>query len=334
MRSGARLFLLVLSCFLLLAASPETEQPLNGYSAATSRTQRDWETKFRAVPEPQNLRDYMQRLSARPHHVGSPYDKDNAEWMLAKFKEWGLDANIETFYALFPTPKVRVVELLEPTKFTAKLQEPALAIDPTSDQQAEQLPTYNAYSADGDVTAPLVYVNYGIPDDYEKLERMGVSVKGAIVIARYGNSWRGIKPKVAAEHGAVGCLIYSDPSDDGYTQGDVFPTGGMASPRRRAARQRGRYAALSRRSAHARSRSHEGRQASRLERCQDSHQDSRTAHFLRGCATTAGGAQRARWLPTAGAAPWPRLITSAPARRRFISKCNPTGTSSRCMTSS
>ena len=225
MRPGARLFLLVFSCFLLLAASPETEQPLNGYSAATSRTQRDWETKFRAIPLPQNQRDYMQRLSARPHHVGSPYDKDNAEWMLAKFKEWGLDANIETFDVLFPTPKVRVVELLEPTKFVAKLQEPALAVDPTSNQQAEQLPTYNAYSADGDVTAPLVYVNYGIPDDYEKLDRMGVSVKGAIVIARYGNSWRGIKPKVAAEHGAVGCLIYSDPADDGYVQGDVFPSG-------------------------------------------------------------------------------------------------------------
>ena len=226
MRSGARLFLLVFSCFVLLAASPETERPLNGYSAASSRSQRDWETKFRAIPEPQNLRDYMQRLSARPHHVGSPYDRDNAEWMLAKFKQWGLDANIETFDGLFPTPKVRVVELVEPTKFTAKLQEPALAIDPTSNQQGEQLPTYNAYSADGDVTAPLVYVNYGIPDDYEKLERMGVSVKGAIVIARYGNSWRGIKPKVAAEHGAVGCLIYSDPADDGDVQGDVFPLGG------------------------------------------------------------------------------------------------------------
>src|SRR6185369_13097098 len=171
-----------------------------------SRSQRDWETKFRGLPEPQNLRAYMQRLAARPHHVGSPYDKDNAEWMLAKFKEWGLDASIETFDALFPTPRVRVVELLEPTKFTAKLQEPVLSVDPTSNQQSEQLPTYNAYSADGDVTAPLVYVNYGTPDDYEKLERMGVSVKGAIVIARYGNSWRGIKPKVAGEHGAVGCL--------------------------------------------------------------------------------------------------------------------------------
>ena len=125
----------------------------------------------------------------------------------------------------FPLRKCGSSNCVEPTKFTAKLQEPALAIDPTSNQQAEQLPTYNAYSADGDVTAPLVYVNYGIPDDYEKLERMGVSVKGAIVIARYGNSWRGIKPKVAAEHGAVGCLIYSDPADDGYVQGDVFPIG-------------------------------------------------------------------------------------------------------------
>jgi N-acetylated-alpha-linked acidic dipeptidase len=225
MRSGARLFFLAFSCFLLLAASPDAEQPLNGYSAASSRTQRDWETKFRAIPEPQNLREYMQRLSARPHHVGSPYDKDNAEWMLAKFKEWGLDANIETFDVLFPTPKVRIVELVEPTKFTLRLQEPALSVDPTSNQQAEQLPTYNAYSADGDVIAPLVYVNYGTPDDYEKLERMGVSVKGSIVIARYGNSWRGIKPKVAGEHGALGCLIYSDPADDGYTQGDVFPNG-------------------------------------------------------------------------------------------------------------
>ena len=120
MRSGARLFLIAVSCFLLAAASPDTDQPLNGYSAASSRTQRDWETKFRAIPEPQNQRDYMQRLAARPHHVGSPYDKDNAEWMLAKFKEWGLDASIESFDVLFPTPKVRIVELVEPTKFTAQ----------------------------------------------------------------------------------------------------------------------------------------------------------------------------------------------------------------------
>jgi N-acetylated-alpha-linked acidic dipeptidase len=184
-----------------------------------------WEEKFRAIPNPQNLRDYMQRLSARPHHVGSPYDKDNAEWIAAKLKSWGLDAKIENFDVLFPTPKDRFVEMVEPTRFTAKLQEPPVAIDPTSNQQSEQLPVYHAYSIDGEATAPLVYVNFGIPDDYEQLARLGVSVKGAIVIARYGGSWRGIKPKVAAEHGAVACIVYSDPRDDGYSSNDVFPEG-------------------------------------------------------------------------------------------------------------
>jgi N-acetylated-alpha-linked acidic dipeptidase len=172
----------------------------------------------------------MRRLSARPHHVGSPYDKDNAEWILAHFKEWGLDAHIERFDVLFPTPKIRVLEMVAPTKFTAKLEEPAVAVDPTSNQKSEQLPTYNAYSIDGDVTAPLVFVNYGLPEDYEKLDRLGISVKGAIVIAKYLESWRGIKPKVAAEHGAIGCLIYSEPHDDGYTVDDVFPLGPMRPP--------------------------------------------------------------------------------------------------------
>lgn len=186
-----------------------------------------WDSRFRAVPNAANIGDYMKRLSARPHHVGSPYDKENAEWMLAKFKEWGWDAQIETFTVLFPTPKERVVELVAPTRFTALLEEPAVAVDPTSNQKAEQFPPFNAYSIDGDVTAPLVYVNYGRPSDYDDLDRRGISVGGAIVIARYGASWRGIKPKVAAEHGAVGCLIYSDPRDDGYYVDDVFPDGPM-----------------------------------------------------------------------------------------------------------
>ncbi len=228
-----RLALKVLFCtlsFLIPLAAAEEPKTLPGYSDDTARIERDWEAKFRAIPSPENLREYDRRLSARPHHVGSPYDKDNAEWILSKFREWGLDAHIETFDVLFPTPKERVVELVEPTQFVAKLQEPPVSGDPTSNQQAEQLPTYNAYSVDGDVTAPLVYVNYGVPDDYEQLERLGISVKGAIVIARYGGSWRGIKPKVAAEHGALGCLIYSDPRDDGYSQGDVFPEGAWRPP--------------------------------------------------------------------------------------------------------
>jgi N-acetylated-alpha-linked acidic dipeptidase len=203
---------------------------LVGYSSSAGQDELEWEIKFRAIPDPANLRVYMQRLSARPHHVGSPYDKDNADWILAHFKEWGLDAHIEQFDVLFPTPKVRVLEMVAPTKFTAKLEEPALAVDPTSNQKSEQLPTYNAYSVDGDVTGPLVFVNYGLPEDYERLDRLGISVKGAIVIAKYLHSWRGIKPKVAAEHGAIGCLIYSEPQDDGYTRDDVFPAGPMRPP--------------------------------------------------------------------------------------------------------
>jgi len=182
---------------------------------------------FRAIPQAANIRGYMQRMSARPHHVGSPYTKDNAEWMLAKFKEWGWDAAIEQFDVLFPTPKERVLELVEPTRFTAKLDEPVVSVDPTSGQKTEQLPSYNAYSIDGDVTAPLVYANYGRVEDYDQLERMGISTRGAIVLVRYGQIFRGVKAKIAFEHGAAGCLIYSDPKDDGFAQGAVFPNGPM-----------------------------------------------------------------------------------------------------------
>src|SRR5580704_16844547 len=222
----AGIFLVSASLVAVVAYVAADEAPLAGYSGDSSRAERDWEQKFRATPDPANLRAYMQRLSAHPHNVGSPYDKDNAEWILAKFKEFGLDAHIESFNVLFPTPKERLVELVEGgPHFIAKLKEPAVPEDPTSNQQSEQLPTYNAYSADGDVTGPLVYVNYGIPDDYETLERNGISVKGAIVITRYGHAWRGIKPMVAAEHGAIGCIIYSDPRDDGYSPGVTYPEG-------------------------------------------------------------------------------------------------------------
>ena len=214
---------------VLPAAAPEPA-PLRGFTAQSSRVERDWETKFKAIPEPARMRDMMQRLAARPHHVGSPYDKQNAEWIRDQYASYGWDAKIETFDVLFPTPTERVVEMVAPTTYKAVLQEPVVPGDPTTSQRAEQLPTYNAYSVDGDVTGPLVFVNYGVPADYEELERRGISVKGAIVIAKYGGSWRGIKPKVAAEHGAIGCLIYSDPADDGYGGGAVFPKGPMRPP--------------------------------------------------------------------------------------------------------
>ena len=215
------------SALLIVTLSTSLPAQQAGFTAQSAPAEASLEQRFKAMPDPQRMRAAMERLSAHPHHVGSAYDKENAEWILAQYKQWGWDAHIEEFQVLFPTPKLRLLEMVGPTRFTATLEEPAVAADPTSKQKDEQLPTYNAYSPDGDVTAPLVYVNYGLVADYEELARQGVSVKGAIVIARYGESWRGIKPKVAAEHGAIGCLIYSDPAEDGYGPQVAFPKGPM-----------------------------------------------------------------------------------------------------------
>ncbi len=219
------LLLSTLSISVIAQSAVSGSQTILGFTAESSQTQRSLEAKFDSYLKADNLRDWLKRLSARPHHLGSAYDKDNAEFIAAQFTSWGYDTKIESFDVLFPTPKSRLVEMTAPEKFTLKLSEPTLKEDATSGQQDEQLPTYNAYSSDGDVTAPLVYVNYGVPADYEELARHGIDVKGKIAISRYGGSWRGIKPKVAAEHGAIGCIIYSDPKNDGYYEGDVYPKG-------------------------------------------------------------------------------------------------------------
>lgn len=216
----------ILALFLAAASPAPPPAPMLGFSEERAAQQRDLEARFDSHLKTENLREWMKRLSARPHHVGSAYGKDNAEFMAGLFRSWGWDAKLEEFHVLFPTPTERVLEMVAPTRFTAKLAEPAMPEDSTSGQTDEQLPIYNAYSIDGDVTGDLVYVNFGVPADYEELERRGIDVKGKIVIARYYGSWRGIKPKVAAEHGAIGCIIYSDPREDGYTQGDVYPKGG------------------------------------------------------------------------------------------------------------
>ena len=218
-----KIVMLALICGNLLHAS--AQRKLIGFTEAGSTSQLKWEKEFDAGLSTKNLDTWMQFLSSRPHHVGSVQDKANADYMANLFKSWGYETSIDVYYVLFPTPKFRQLELLGAKPYKAKLEEQTLKEDRTSGQKSEQLPTYNAYSADGDVTAELVYVNQGIPADYEALEKMGVDVKGKIVIAKYGGSWRGIKPKVAAEHGAVGCLIYSDPEDDGFRAGDVYPLG-------------------------------------------------------------------------------------------------------------
>lgn len=213
------------SAALLLAATAFAQQPITGFSAKAAQEQAALEAKFDAQLSAQRIGQYIKDMSSRPHHVGSPGGEAVAQYLLSKFKSFGLEARIETYQVLFPTPKTRVLEMTGPTTYKAILKEPALKEDATSAQTKEQLDIYNCWSADGDVSGELVYVNFGLPEDYDKLASMGIDVKGKIVIARYGRSWRGIKPKVAQEHGAVGCIIYSDPKEDGYYQGDVYPKG-------------------------------------------------------------------------------------------------------------
>src|ERR1700733_2534400 len=183
--------------------------------------------RFDAAIHPDDLRDWMKLLASEPNHVGSPHDKANAEWVLAQFKSWGWDAHIESFDVLYPTPIHEALEMVSPRPFKAMLQEPPIPGDTSARAKEPALPAYLAYQGDGDVRGELVYVNYGMKDDYDALERLGVDVKGKIVIARYGHGWRGLKPKLAYEHGAIGCIVYSDPRDDGYSQEAAYPAGPM-----------------------------------------------------------------------------------------------------------
>ena len=191
-------------------------------SAAWSATaeQRTLEQKFDAQLQASDLQAWMKQMSAKPTHVGAPHDKANAEFVQQQFRAWGWDAQIETFDVLYPTLKQHSLELVAPTQFVASLKEPPIEGDSTS-TQTDGLAPYHAYGGDGDVTAPLVYLNFGMPDDYKELARRNIDVQGKIVIVRYGAGWRGLKPKLAQEHGAVGCLIYSDPHEDGYFAGDT-----------------------------------------------------------------------------------------------------------------
>jgi N-acetylated-alpha-linked acidic dipeptidase len=229
-----KLYLLkVLLLFLvIMALSFSTDngtKDYSGFSNTDAKIQKMWEARYDSLLQAKDIDNMVKILSAHPHHLGSVGDKNNVEFILQKYREWGFDTRVDTFYALFPTPKTRLLEATSSIKYKAVLQEPALKEDRTSSQTSEQLPTYNCYSADGDVTGELIYVNQGLPQDYEELDKMGISVKDKIVIVRYGGSWRGIKPRLAQEHGALGCIIYCDPKDDGYYQGDTYPKGSFKS---------------------------------------------------------------------------------------------------------
>jgi N-acetylated-alpha-linked acidic dipeptidase len=208
--------------------SPPSAPPpaMFGYSVAQASDERSIEQQFDSHLDPMQMRAVLQQMSSQPNQVGSPHDRANAEFMLAQLRDWGWDAQIESFSVLYPTPRRVSVELVAPTRVALRLHESAVAGDRSSAIGTGALPPYNVYGADGDVTGELVYVNFGSREDYQELERRGISVRGKIVLARYGGGWRGLKPKLAHEHGAIGCLIYSDPHEDGYAAGDVYPKGG------------------------------------------------------------------------------------------------------------
>jgi len=216
---------LILSLLLASILFYTHAQEITGFSPAAAEQQLALEKQFDALLDPENLDAWIKKMSEKPHWVGTPFGEENAKWMKKQFESWGYDTRIETYQVLFPYPKVRLLELTEPELFTASLTAVPVEGDPYTAQGDALLPSYNAFSRDGDVEAELVFVNYGIPSDYEELEKLGIDVKGKIVIAKYYGSWRGIKPKLAAEKGAIGCLIYSDPKDDGYYQGAVYPEG-------------------------------------------------------------------------------------------------------------
>ena len=210
-------------------AAAAGESAAFGFSPAQFPRQQGLEQRFDAELNPTDLRAWLQRVSSEANHVGSPHDKANAEFIRDLLRQWGWDAQIEVFEVLYPTLRAHSLELVAPVKFTASLREPSIEGDATS-TRTDGLPPYNEYGADGDVTGQLVYLNYGMPADYKELARHGVDVRGKIVITRYGNGWRGLKPKLAQEHGAIGCIIYSDPRDDGYFKGDAYPKGGWRPP--------------------------------------------------------------------------------------------------------
>ena len=226
--------LYILLTFIIVGCTQQSDSKSDSQNFETVSTfdvaldrlsQSELESEFDKTLNPENLDTWMKHMSSKPHHVGSPWSKQNAEYAANKFKEWGFESRVETFEVLVPFPKIRKLSMVAPEKLELKLFEPAVEGDRSSEMTKDVLPGYNAFSADGNVTGELVFVNYGLNEDYEELKRMGIDVKGKIVIAKYGRSFRGIKPKIAHEQGAIGCIMYSDPKDDGYVVGDVYPVG-------------------------------------------------------------------------------------------------------------
>ncbi len=207
-----------------LTAQGSPPSPIRGFSAASGAAEAARERELKAMPTAKAAEADFDVMTAEPHHTGSPYEIKLADYVSDQFKKMGIESAKYEYSVLLPWPKQRRIDIVAPDQIRLEVEEEKIRGDQWADKPGI-LPAYNAYSPSGDVTGEIVYVNFGIPADYETLDRLGISVKGRIVLARYGGSWRGIKPKVAAEHGAIACIIYSDPHEDGYFQGEVYPDG-------------------------------------------------------------------------------------------------------------
>ena len=214
-----------LALFFICMQQQLNAETIIGFSEEGSLYQKQIEIDYDQNLNASEMDKWMKYLSKEPHHVGSLAGKENAEYIAQLFESWGFDVEIEEYYVLIPTPIIRELSLISPTIYKATLTEDSLVEDPSTFVRENLLPPYNAFSIDGKVEGELVFVNYGMPQDYEILDRYGIDVKGKIAIAKYGKSWRGIKPKLAGEKGAIATIIYSDPADDGYGVGDVYPKG-------------------------------------------------------------------------------------------------------------
>ena len=211
---------------LSFCASEVLAQNISGFSSKSAKVQHELETKYLALPKAKNAEAYLFRLTEEPHIAGSAAGKAVAEYIHSKYVEWGLYSKLVEYQVYLTYPETVRVTLLEPDTVQLDLREPSWKFDKDSYDSRAVMP-FNAYSPSGDVTGQIVYVNRGLPEDYESLSELGIDVAGKIMLARYGGSFRGVKAKVAEEHAALGLILYSDPADDGYMKGDVYPNGPM-----------------------------------------------------------------------------------------------------------
>jgi N-acetylated-alpha-linked acidic dipeptidase len=224
--------LLLFTFALLLTSGLVADAPAKrrlGFFPASAQSQDRAEAAFLAVPTPEQAEKWSRQLTEEPHVAGTPNDKALAEMVRDRLKEYGFESSLVSYSVLLNYPKHVSLKLVEPTTQELTLVEPGELRDKDS-YSADAFPAFHGYGASGKATGQVVYANYGTAEDFKQLDEMEIAVKGRIVIVRYGHVFRGLKVFEAQKRGAAGVIIYSDPADDGYMKGDIYPDGPMRPP--------------------------------------------------------------------------------------------------------